>query len=86
MRCSICNSDSEVGKCIVCGKWVCYEKHAELFWFKVSVGSDCRVFLESKDYSFELYCCLEGHDIEEIKKALQREFRKIPKFIDFIKK
>jgi len=49
MRCFICNSDSEVGKCIVCGKWVCSEKHAELFWFNLSVSSDCRAILESKD-------------------------------------
>ena len=83
MRCEICDINYEVGKCIVCGKWVCYEKHAETFWFKLGVSSDCGYYIESIDLSLEYYCCLEGHSVEEIKRALQKEFRKIPNHLKY---
>jgi len=85
MRCHICNSDLNVGKCIVCNKWVCYKKHADTLWFDLKVSSDCRYYIESEDLSFEYYCCLEGHSGEDVHKALQKEFRKIPSSLKYKK-
>jgi hypothetical protein len=47
------------------------------------VSSDCRYYFESEDLSFEYYCCLEGHSVEDIQKSLQKEFRKIPKSLKY---
>jgi len=83
MRCHICNSGLEVGKCIVCNKWVCFKNHADTFRFNLNVSTDCRYYFESEDLSFEYYCCLEGHSVEDIQKSLQKEFRKIPKSLKY---
>ncbi|KKM89785.1 hypothetical protein LCGC14_1245220 [marine sediment metagenome] len=85
MRCEICDINYEVGKCIVCGKWVCYEKHADTLWFNLGVSSDCGHYIENDNLSFEYCCCLEGNSREEIQKALQKEFRKIPNHMKYIK-
>lgn len=84
MRCYICNSNQEVGKCIVCGKWVCYEKHAEVFWLTLDVNSDCGTLIKSDNLRLEYYCCLKGHSREEIRKGLKKEFRKIPNYLKYI--
>jgi len=85
LNCYICNSDLEVGKCIVCGKWVCHEKHAELLWIDLSVNTDSGHYLESEKYSFTFSCCLEGHSRQEVQNALQKEFSNIPKILKYKK-
>ena len=85
MRCHICNSGLEVGKCIVCDKWVCFKKHADTLLFDLKVSSDCRYNIESDNLSFKFYCCIEGHSGKEIQKALQKKFRKIPNSLKYKK-
>jgi len=85
MKCYICNSDLEVDKCIVCRKWVCSEKHGELFWIDLSVNTDSGHYLESNKYSLTFCCCLEGHSEWEFQRALQKEFNTIPKILKYKK-
>ena len=85
MRCYICNSGLEVGKCIVCDKWVCFEKHSDTLFFDLIVSSDCRYNIESDNLSFKYNCCIDSHSGEEIQKALQKKFRKIPNSLKYKK-
>lgn len=85
MKCHICNSNLEVGKCIVCKKGVCHEKHAELFWIDLNVKTDSGHYLESDKYSLTFYCCLEGHSRWEVQNALREEFKNVPKKLKYKK-
>ncbi|MBD3216154.1 MAG: hypothetical protein GF311_26305 [Candidatus Lokiarchaeota archaeon] len=84
MKCHLCDINYEVGECIVCGKPICYEKHAEIFWMDLVVATDCGYHLKQDTYRLEYYCCLEGHSNKEVKEALKREFQKIPEYLEYI--
>jgi len=82
MKCQIENCHKEngftdIGKCIVCGKWICYDLHAEVLFIKINIQSDCGLHeIDDGDHGYELYYCFdknkEIHTKEEVKKALKR--------------